>query len=168
MWQDLSEGIWHAQPCADQADSLVLGLGKETSLRHKVKMSKGMDSSPNMGFPQPCWVLPGFQQILMEAIEASSFHWFDLTPTLVLWTWADDALLVTSSPPFFSQLPVFFLVKDCEKAPSHWLHWTQRSHPRASLKQSCFPRSGVLCPWYEVPWLTSFWVLQTIHACWLT
>lgn len=44
-----------------------------------------------------------------------------------------------ASPPFFSQSPVFSLVKDFEKVPSHWLHWAQQGQPRASLQQSCFP-----------------------------
>lgn len=48
-----------------EADSLDLGLGKEMSLRYRVKMSKGMNSGPNVGLTQHCCVLLGFQEMLL-------------------------------------------------------------------------------------------------------
>lgn len=64
-----------------EADSLVLDLGKETSLRNKVKMSKGMDSSPKVSLTQPC-VLPGFQQTLLQSIEALPLYVLDQSPAM--------------------------------------------------------------------------------------
>lgn len=46
--------------------------------------------------------------------------------------------------PLFSELPAFPLVKDIEKAPSHWLHWAPPGLPRASLEENCFPGGGAL------------------------
>lgn len=41
-----------------EAASLVLGLGKET-VSDKGNVSKGTDSSPNVGLPAPGWLLAG-------------------------------------------------------------------------------------------------------------
>lgn len=65
-----------------EAESLVLGLNKETSLINKVEMSRGMDSSPKADLPQPCCIFSGFQTLL-EGTETLPLRYLGLPPPLV-------------------------------------------------------------------------------------